>query len=57
MPTVKTPAERVRALRQRRAAAGLVQLRLYVHPDDREAIRRYAERLARKRTKEGEPPA
>ena len=44
-----TPAQRKAAERQHRKEAGLVRLELYVHPEDREAIRNYAAGLASKR--------
>ena len=50
--TAQTPAQRKAAERQHRKEAGLVRLELYVHPEDREAIRSYAARLASKRAKE-----
>lgn len=40
---------RVQALRERRA--GLKRVEVYAHPDDAEAIKRYAARLARRRAK------
>ena len=43
-------AQRVAALRQRRASQGLVRLELYVHPDDRAAIKALAQQLHRTRT-------
>lgn len=46
-----TAADKVRALRRRRAAAGLVEVRMWVHPGDREAIKRYAEQLQKRRQK------
>jgi hypothetical protein len=49
--TNKTTAERVRALRDRRAELGLQRLDLYVHPDDREPVQKYARRLQRRREK------
>jgi hypothetical protein len=57
MNAAKTTLERVRELRERRRAAGLAPLTLYAHPQDHDAIRAYAERLQRKRAKEGKPPA
>ena len=47
--TPKT-TQRVAALRQRRASQGLVRLELYVHPDDRAAIKALAQQLHRTRT-------
>lgn len=37
------------AWRERQAQAGLVDLRLRVHPQDREAVERYAEKLSAQR--------
>jgi hypothetical protein len=46
----KDGAQRIKELRQRRRALGLKEVRnLWTHPDDEQAIRDYAERLARKR--------
>jgi hypothetical protein len=47
----KPSAPRVAALRERRAALGLVRVEVYVHPDDAQPIRDYAQRLAHKRKK------
>jgi hypothetical protein len=48
--TAQTNAERQEALRQRRITQGLKELRnLWAHPDDEEAIRAYAAKLAKKR--------
>jgi hypothetical protein len=44
-----TTAQRVAAMRQRRAAEGLVRLELYVHPDDAAAIKALAARLQQQR--------
>lgn len=38
----KTPAERQASLKARRKAAGLVQVKVWVHPDWREQIKRAA---------------
>ncbi len=38
---------RVAALRERRAAAGLVRVEVWVRPEDAERVRRYAARVAR----------
>lgn len=48
-------AARVAALRERRAALGLVRLELWVRPGDVAAIRHYAERLVDKKPAEREP--
>jgi hypothetical protein len=47
---VKPTAQRVASLRQRRASQGLVRLEIYVHPDDRAAIKALAQQLHRTRT-------
>lgn len=49
--TAKTNAERQRALRDTRRAAGLVRLELWLHPDDHARVRAYADRIAREREK------
>lgn len=51
MNAAKTATQRVNEARARRAAAGLVRLELWIHPDDRAAIKLYAARLAAKRGK------
>jgi hypothetical protein len=51
MTTPKTPAQRVQALRQRRAELGLVRLDLYAHHEDAEKILALAEKLQAKREK------
>jgi hypothetical protein len=56
MAAAKTTAERVTAVRARRAASGLVRLELWVHPDDREPIKAHASRVRRKREKGGKAP-
>lgn len=54
----KTTTERQADYKARRKAAGLVLVtQLWVHPDDVQPIRAYAAELARKREKEGKPPA
>ena len=45
----KTTAERVQALRQRREALGLTRLELYVHPDDHQPVKLYADLLQQDR--------
>jgi hypothetical protein len=55
MAAAKTTQQRVQELRERRRAAGLAPLTIYANPQDFEAIRAYAERLLRKRAKEGKP--
>ncbi len=49
--TAQTPAQRKAAERQRRAEAGLVLVSVYAHPDDAQAIKAAAAKLARKRAK------
>lgn len=49
MSPSKTTAERVAAMRERAAAAGLRRLELYAHPDDWPAIKALAEKLHRRR--------
>lgn len=59
MNAAKTATQRMRDTRERRAALGLVRLELYAHPDDHDAIKAAAEKLQRKRVREGgkTPPA
>lgn len=47
----KTTGQRVLELRQRRASLGLIRLEIYVHPDDHEAVKGYAAKLQRGRSK------
>lgn len=44
-------AQRVAALRERRAQAGLARLELWAHPEDHAAIKAAAQRLAKRRNK------
>jgi len=46
---MKPAAQRVAAMRQRRAAEGLVRLELYVRPEDAAAIKALAARLQQQR--------
>jgi hypothetical protein len=46
---MKTTAQRVSALRERRKALGLVRLELYVHPDDKPAVLALAQKLTDER--------
>jgi hypothetical protein len=46
---MKTTAQRVAELRQRRKELGLVRLELYVHPDDRLPIIVVAQSMAEER--------
>lgn len=59
MSPAKTPTERARALRERRAAQGLSEVRgIWAPAALHEAIKAAAARLLKKRAKEGnEPPA
>lgn len=52
--TAKTDRERQQALRKRRAAQGLVELRLWVRPADAPVLRDVAETLAQTRRSEFE---
>lgn len=47
--TAKPVAARVAALRERRAALGLMRLELYAHPADHAALKALAAQLAKKR--------
>ncbi len=52
MSAAKTNAERQRQYRDRKAQEGETEVRsIYAHPDDHQAIRAHAEKLARKRKK------
>jgi hypothetical protein len=52
MSAAKTNAQRQADLKARRVAAGLVPVtNLWAHPDDVEAIREHAAKLARKRAR------
>ena len=46
---IKPSAPRVAALRERRAALGLVRVEVWVRPQDAQAIRNHAARLNAKR--------
>jgi hypothetical protein len=50
--TAKPVNQRVDELRARRKALGLERLELYVHPDDKDAVKRKAASLQRAREKE-----
>ena len=55
--TAKTNAERQRQYRDRKAQEGETEIRgIYAHPDDHQAVKAYAERLARKRKKSNTSP-
>jgi hypothetical protein len=56
MAAAKTGTERMREMRQRREALGLVRLELYAHPGDHAAIKALAAKLQGKREKGGKPP-
>jgi hypothetical protein len=47
VPSPKTTAARVAALRERRAAEGLTRLELWARPEHHDRIRRYAAKLAK----------
>lgn len=49
MNAAATIAERVAALRQRRAGAGLTRLDVYAHPDDHAPIKEYVAKLQKRR--------
>jgi hypothetical protein len=57
MTESKSATERVAALRQRRAELGLQRLELYVHPDDREQVQKFARRLQRRRERQASRPS
>ena len=52
--TPKTPAARVAALRERRAALGLKRLEIYAHPADHAALKALAARLQLRRAKQAD---
>jgi hypothetical protein len=49
MTCAKPISKRVAALRERRASLGLKRLEIYAHPEDHQAIKATARRLAKKR--------
>ena len=49
--TAKTPAQRQAERKARELAAGRVQWKRWVHPDDVPALAEYADKLARKRAR------
>ena len=51
MTTAKTAAQRQAERKARQIAAGLVQWKRWVHPDDVPALVEYADKLARKRAR------
>lgn len=51
----KAVSERVAALRERRAALGLVRLELYARPKHHDRVKRYAARLEAEREKSQQP--
>ena len=51
MISPKTPAQRQAERKARQLAAGLVQFKAWVHPDDVPVLREAAEKLARKRAR------
>jgi len=50
--TAKTPAQRQADRKKRELAAGRVQWKRWVHPDDVPALVEYADKLARRRERE-----
>ena len=50
-PTAKTAAQRQAERKARELAAGRVQWKRWVHPDDVPALAEYADKLARKRAR------
>jgi hypothetical protein len=52
MNAAKTTAERKAAERAAHKKAGRVRVEVYAHPQDRQAIRDYAQKLATKKAKE-----
>ena len=55
-PTAKTAAQRQADRKARQLAAGLVQWKRWVHPDDVPALVEYADKLERKRAKAARAP-
>ena len=51
MTAAKTAAQRQAERKARQLAAGLVQWKRWVHPDDVPALSEYADKLARKRAR------
>ena len=51
MSPAKTDAQRQADLKARRLAAGLVQFKAWVHPDDVPALQEAADKAARRRTR------
>jgi hypothetical protein len=51
MKNAKTPAQRQAERKSREVAAGRVQWKRWVHPEDVPALTEYADKLARKRAK------
>ena len=53
----KTPAERQREFRARKAAETATEVRgIFAHPDDHAAIKAAAAKIARRRKRKGETP-
>lgn len=50
--TAKTAAQRQAERKARQLAAGLVQWKRWVHPDDMPALAEYADKLAKKRERQ-----
>lgn len=49
--TAKTGAQRVKEAEDRKRAAGLVRVCVWLHPDDAAALREHAAKLAKSRAK------
>ena len=49
---MKTTAERMAELRERRKVKGLQELRIWTHPENIPSIKEHARKLERKRAKE-----
>lgn len=57
MTAAKTAAQRQAERKARQIAAGLVQWKRWVHPDDVQALAEYADKLQRKRERKQLAPA
>lgn len=49
-PEPKSGAQRAQAYRQRKADAGMVGMVIHTYPENREKVRRYAERINRRKS-------
>ena len=56
MSEPKSATERVAELRARRERLGLQRMEMYVHPDDRDRVQKYARRLQRQRERQASEP-